>query len=531
MFDYRLPEPDTLGRVGTAALVDAMAECARAEAAAAARRLAVIGEFTDRRLSDAAHPDWACDDWDAAAVEVGAALNLTLGRAGTQMTLAMTLRTRLPRVAAALAAGAVSLWVVTEIAARTDRVVDRDTVAVLDAKLAEHAVTWGLLSRVKLHAAIDLWVSAVDPAAVHRSRRTARDREVGFGDPNDGDGITSIWGQVLATDAKLLQARLTAMARGVCDADPRTLAQRRADALGALGAGSWHLQCACTRPDCTASADDGRATHIVVHVLTDAAVDAAAPDPQLHGEHPPYEPIDFATAVAEYRARTTTPAATDEPATESTDPETPTADPADPTPAASPPRQCRPGVTVGGPVLPGPLLADLIARGATIDTLTTPAAQPHRGYRPPTPMDTWVRSRDLTCRAPGCDRPAATADLDHTLPWPAGPTHPSGLKAYCRKHHLAKTFWPGFTDRQHPDGRIEFTTPTGHTYTTHPLGALLFPGWNTTTPPLPDPAATPPPAATGTLMPKRKRTRTQEHTSRINTERKHNTEHNLPPPF
>ena len=52
----------------------------------------------------------------------------------------------------------------------------------------------------------------------------------------------------------------------------------------------------------------------------------------------------------------------------------------------------------------------------------------------------FVQWRDLTCRWPGCDKPAEMSDIDHTVPWPAGPTHASNNKCYCRIHHLIKTF-------------------------------------------------------------------------------------------
>jgi Domain of unknown function (DUF222) len=48
-------------------------------------------------------------------------------------------------------------------------------------------------------------------------------------------------------------------------------------------------------------------------------------------------------------------------------------------------------------------------------------------YRPSAPLARLVRDRDRTCRFPGCSAVAATADLDHTVPWPAGPTHPANL--------------------------------------------------------------------------------------------------------
>ena len=57
---------------------------------------------------------------------------------------------------------------------------------------------------------------------------------------------------------------------------------------------------------------------------------------------------------------------------------------------------------------------------------------------------------DLTCRAPQRQTRRVRRHRP-PYPWPAGPTHPSNIKGYCT-HHLAKTFVPGFCDRQKPDG-------------------------------------------------------------------------------
>jgi len=76
---------------------------------------------------------------------------------------------------------------------------------------------------------------------------------------------------------------------------------------------------------------------------------------------------------------------------------------------------------------------------------------PEPRYQPSAALADFIRCRDLTCRFPGCDRPAEHADIDHTVPWPLGPTHPSNLKLLCRIHHLIKTFW-GWSDEQLPDG-------------------------------------------------------------------------------
>lgn len=49
------------------------------------------------------------------------------------------------------------------------------------------------------------------------------------------------------------------------------------------------------------------------------------------------------------------------------------------------------------------------------------------GRFPSAKLADYIRARDLTCRFPGCDVPAWNTDIDHTVPYPAGPTHPSNL--------------------------------------------------------------------------------------------------------
>ena len=80
-------------------------------------------------------------------------------------------------------------------------------------------------------------------------------------------------------------------------------------------------------------------------------------------------------------------------------------------------------------------------------------------YQPSAALERAVRCRDLTCRFPGCSRPAVVCDLDHTVPFnhqhPAagGPTTAENLKCLCRQHHRLKTFG-GWHDKQLPDGTV-----------------------------------------------------------------------------
>jgi len=145
--------------------------------------------------------------------------------------------------------------------------------------------------------------------------------------------------------------------------------------------------------------------------------------------------------------------------------------------------------------------------------------------------------RDLTCRFHGCEEPAEFCDVDHTIPYPIGPTHPSNLKCVCRKHHLLKTFWTGWGDQQLPDGTVIWTAPTGHTYKTLPGSRIFFPAWNTTTAPMPPPRQEQmtTPSLKAIMMPRRRRTRSADRAQRIREERAFNdayvAERNRPPPF
>jgi hypothetical protein len=144
----------------------------------------------------------------------------------------------------------------------------------------------GRYRNTKLEQAGDVWIEKFDPAAVRRTQTAARNRDVTVGDRDDVSGTASFWGRLLATDATVLQRRLAAMAHSVCQDDPRTMGQRRADALGALAAGSEHMACMCGTPACPANADDGRAANVVIHIVADLCALTAEPDPAMHGEDP-----------------------------------------------------------------------------------------------------------------------------------------------------------------------------------------------------------------------------------------------------
>jgi hypothetical protein len=56
------------------------------------------------------------------------------------------------------------------------------------------------------------------------------------------------------------------------------------------------------------------------------------------------------------------------------------------------------------------------------------------GYHPSRKLQHLIRARNATCTAPGCRRPSARCDLDHTVPWDQGGiTCECGLAPWCKR--------------------------------------------------------------------------------------------------
>jgi Domain of unknown function (DUF222) len=275
-----------------------------------------------------------------------------------------------------------------------------------------------------------------------------------------GPGMAGMSGYLRAADGAAFDQLLDAVAATVCANDPRTKQQRRSDACGALGRREDRLACRCGTQDCPAAAERQALAEVVIHVLADqATVDGTS-------DHP--------------------------------------------------------GYLAGFGILPAESVRELAAT-ATLQPLVMPSGTPDPGYRPSAVTREFVRWRDLTCRWPGCDRPVERCDIDHTVPWPGGPTHPSNNKPYCRTHHLIKTFYGGpggWREQQMPDGTVILTSPTGHTYTTEAHGAALFPTLAQCAGELPEPTVEEPRPHRDAMMPRRKQTRSD----RINQERRQRSE-------
>jgi uncharacterized protein DUF222 len=83
-----------------------------------------------------------------------------------------------------------------------------------------------------------------------------------------------------------------------------------------------------------------------------------------------------------------------------------------------------------------------------------------------------IQARANTCTAPGCSRPAAEADADHTVPWPDGPSCECNLGAPCRYHHRNKQA-PGWHLDQPEPGVFRWRNPSGRTHVTYPTRYII----------------------------------------------------------
>jgi hypothetical protein len=433
-----------------------------------------VAELFERRSGALAELAWCCaDGCDVVAAEVSAAQNISHARAVGQVQLACALKYRLPSVAKVFLRGTIDFRVVSMIIARTENVED-EVMPGLDEAIARRVEKWMKLSKNTLRDRVDQWVAKFDAAGVRVPPVVADNRYVDV--ESASPGMAYVAARVRAADAATINARLEALAATVCANDPRTHAQRRADASGAMGRYEATLACECGREDCPAGAlraDAAAAAGVVIHVLAEQTTLEGSSD--------------------------------------------------------------NPGYLGGFGIMPAESVRDLAASAtATVKPLPVPdaavapaAAASDAGYRPTAAIKEFVRWRDLTCRWPGCDKPVDKSDVDHTVPYPFGPTHPSNTKHYCRMHHLIKTFHAGrgWSDRQLPDGTLVLTAPTGHVYTSAAHGAALFPALSTPTgeldiAPYPEPSE----AARWAKMPRRKQTREQNRRDRINAERRQRTE-------
>jgi Domain of unknown function (DUF222) len=453
-----------MGSWGYEDLVQVIADAERASRAAIARGMLATAELS-RRLPGGG---WIADATRAreagvsefAAVPLGMAMGVSQKSADIRLHEALALDDRLPRTLAALAAGIVGMPAVRVLVAETtlldaagageveSRVLNhlggkthpdlgRSTPAQISAlPVAEVARMAGFATSTVVRRVARRAVTQIDADAVRQRLKAAPlGRRIDLTPSYAGDGMAWVGSFLTEARAWAAYARVCGVADRSSDPeDPRTVEQVRADVFYDLLMGVPHPSPAGDPddddPDDPGHDDPGHddprgsdpggsdngarvpwSGPVGVPVNLTILIDA-----QGVAEAPGYGPIPRRTVDALIELSKCTGGTV----------KTVVVDPV----------SC-PGHPAGGP------------------------ADPHD---PPPGMRRAVQLRDLTCVFPGCATAATRCDLDHTVPWPHGPTCPCNLGPLCRRHHRLKTHDPGWTLTNHGDGSFTWTTPWGATY-------------------------------------------------------------------
>ena len=391
--------------VGDDELVEVICACERLVAWGQAAQARAIAVFATRR------PPLGRDDRgvgvsEYAADELSVALRLSRPAAGTRLHTAIEVCDRLPGTLTAWSAGAVDGLKARSIADATRPLTP------VQAGLVEHRVLPRAPAQTvgQLRAALARAVAAADPhGAAHRHEQAYADRRVVL-TPAD-HGMAELWAYLRAADATALYHRLTSIARAPdpdTGPDPGSGGDRTRDRTGRR------------------SMDARRADALTG--LAHTADGTGRPAPAL---------IQITVAAGTLLGLDEQPA----------------------------------DLAGYGPITAGEARR-LAADGRWRRLLTDPATgtlldHGRRTYPPPAALADHIRARDHTCRFPTCRQPAATADLDHTTPYPAGPTTEANLAALCRHHHRLKHH-AGWTLTQDAGATLTWTTPTGHRHLTTP---------------------------------------------------------------
>ncbi|GAA1456680.1 HNH endonuclease signature motif containing protein [Williamsia maris] len=418
----------------------------------AENRCAAAKVFTARRLFDLRRTEIAQQRHRAvfghmgdkgATIEVATTLKVSTGVAWTWIELAAQLDD-LPDLRDTFYRGDIDLArvrTIADAAAHLDEMV-RKIMESAALEMADQA-----MSTREMRDRLDTLLIEIDPDQA-AAERTDFERNQKVSIRPDRHGHSTLDACIPADLGAELEAAITGLIAGICDADPRTIGQRRVAAVRAITRHQTALDCQCGSDDClSATTKPGEPgtdiapehPHVMVHV--DAATLAGmtgAMVPYIEGQGP-IDP-DYARLLATdatwqglFDDATTKPSTTDASATGFRHGKRRTA-----------------GVMRGGP-------PDAALR-----------------YTPSQSLRDWIIWADQTCRFPGCDHPAPTCDIDHTIPFDH--TNPSAggwtvrinLAALCRLHHHAKTvgLWQA---TMHPDRTITWTNPqTGEQIVSYP---------------------------------------------------------------
>jgi len=406
----------TAAAVSDSDVVAAIAAASRLAAWTAGREVAATAELTARAAGWrgvgplAAVVKPLLSAEDLAALEVAAALGVSAQAADDRVDRAGDLA-RLPGTRLALAGGRIDLAKVKAIVEAVAPLSDAAAAAV-EARVLGRAPSQTLPN---LKACLARAVIAADPAAAE-ARRLAKAAARGVSRWRDADNGSVLQWQASDEEIEAFWLWLTSCALAAQSPramDDRTLDQIRSDVLADMAARGLDL----------------------------SLTDTGAPLPKRKGRRPQIGVVVAASTLL----------GLDE----------------------------EPGELTGvGPVT-APLARRIAADGEWRRLLTDPRTGrldevSADSYAPPQDMVDHVVTRDGTCRGIGCRIAATRCDLDHELPWPAGPTAITNLHALHQRHHDAKTH-TDTTVVTEPDGTTVWTLPSGRVYRVPPHRLLEHP--------------------------------------------------------
>lgn len=399
-------------------------------------------------------------------------LGMTHGPAATRVRTAAKLAADLPVTLGRLAAGDLDLFRAQVIADELAEA-DHDTCAVIEERIFPWAVT---KTPGRIRSRIRKELADLDPDAVKQRAARARLERFVSTRASHLPGMTQWLAQLPAAESAQAWAAIDALAHQHQQNDPqRTIDQCRADALLDLILGHATVKAVLTLSvpatnvesytDTDTETNAGTDTDADINADADAGTGAAGDaqggaDSDGHLEVVPV-PEEFGGSGSG-----SGPGAQCGPAGSVWEQIWPHLAPSDPDGV---------GVEVPGiGVIPVPLVLSMAAdlgvsitrmlidpqTGTTVETKAT-------GYRPPAGIARFVRLRDGACRFPNCSRRAERCDIDHVVPWPAGPTAASNLICLCRHHHRLKhaTAW---RPELLKDGPVIWTDPFGQDWVTYP---------------------------------------------------------------
>jgi hypothetical protein len=400
--------------VGDADLVEVIAAAERLGRWSAALQVQAMAELS-RRPVFLPHRDRDEDaELRSAGAQVAAELRLAQVTAERRVWVARRLIEQFPTTFHALWGGEIDLRRAELIA----DVADRHGVPI--AEVVESRVLPKAGSRTigQHRRAIEREILLADPAgAQRRHAQAAAGRRVWFEPMPDGMG--QVVADLTADGMALVRAMLDAAASGMKTADPddgRTIDQRRADALVDLARLSLATGRLGRHPDGVAlSAAQGRRPHIQVTV-----------------------PWSTLIGIDDY-----------------------------------------PGELTGYGPIPASVARRIAADGVWRRLLTDPATgrlldYGTTRYTPPQDLRDVIIARDRECAFPTCAMPAHRCQIDHTAPYPDGPTDQTNLGPPCEPHHDLKTRW-GWRLDQPEEGRFIWTSPVGKQYEQEPqqIGPII----------------------------------------------------------